>query len=235
MTIQMAKSLPQTWADDTDPFTAQAIEYYCIPEIIGFKIYFFDDAVANHCTRLLFKLEYLGTYAKAQVDVPDDVLYKTSLNKVYVYEEIAHSLTNTVRTHYQLDDEQYEAFFSYAYDYIYTTGEANVTKHEQNKAAIASAPVIGYTSEYGFMLNDGPSNTDFEMASHKLPGIKQKMPECPDLKCGVKESDWTLRGMIMHLNDSHKWTREKIADWLDELHDAGKINIEFEPWEANDE
>lgn len=34
-----------------------------------------------------------------------------------------------------------------------------------------------------------------------------------------------LGSMIMHLNDGHKWTRERIADWLDELHDSGVVNI----------
>ena len=34
-----------------------------------------------------------------------------------------------------------------------------------------------------------------------------------------------LGSMVMHLNDGHKWTRERIADWLDELHDSGVVNI----------
>ena len=34
-----------------------------------------------------------------------------------------------------------------------------------------------------------------------------------------------LGPMVMHLNDGHKWTRERIADWLDELHDSGVVNI----------
>lgn len=41
----------------------------------------------------------------------------------------------------------------------------------------------------------------------------------------LKDSVWSL---IQHLNDFHKeWTRERIADWLDELHDTGQVNIEF--------
>lgn len=40
----------------------------------------------------------------------------------------------------------------------------------------------------------------------------------------------SLWNFIQHLNDKHKMSREKIADWLDELHDSGKINLEFEPW-----
>lgn len=34
-----------------------------------------------------------------------------------------------------------------------------------------------------------------------------------------------LGSMIIHLNDGHRWSREKIADWLDELHDSGVVNL----------
>ena len=34
--------------------------------------------------------------------------------------------------------------------------------------------------------------------------------------------------IIIHLNDKVHWTREQIADWLDELADSGQINIDFE-------
>ena len=34
-----------------------------------------------------------------------------------------------------------------------------------------------------------------------------------------------LSRVIIHLNDSHYWSREKIADWLDEMHDKGIVDL----------
>lgn len=41
-----------------------------------------------------------------------------------------------------------------------------------------------------------------------------------DEGCGWEDSVWS---MIPHLNDDHKWSRERIADWLDTL----DIDLEF--------
>lgn len=37
-------------------------------------------------------------------------------------------------------------------------------------------------------------------------------PRCDCPACGDRNSI-----MIQHLNDDHRWTRERIADWLDQL------------------
>lgn len=63
----------------------------------------------------------------------------------------------------------------------------------------------------------------------KLPGVNTKV-QCPcDVeKClykGLKGA--TVYRIVQHLNDSIKWSREKIADWLDDLADRGEINIDF--------
>lgn len=36
----------------------------------------------------------------------------------------------------------------------------------------------------------------------------------PDEGCGGDDDIWSL---VVHLNDFHKWSREKVADWLDTL------------------
>lgn len=105
-------------------------------------------------------------------------------------------------------------------------------------------------ADYGSYSSPG---TDYSARSHSLPGIHSKLNypcECNsnggimmewDQKAGkwkivddniLKVQATTKTGsvhqIIMHLNDSHKWPREKIADWLDAEHDAGRINIEFD-------
>jgi len=37
----------------------------------------------------------------------------------------------------------------------------------------------------------------------------------------------SLRDTIMILNDTYEWSREKIADWLDNLHESGRLDLSF--------
>lgn len=64
----------------------------------------------------------------------------------------------------------------------------------------------------------------------KLPGMHERVT-CPVDICVTEHyTETTLYTLVQHLNDTHNWTRERIADWLDEQADAGKINIDFQPW-----
>lgn len=79
----------------------------------------------------------------------------------------------------------------------------------------------------GFGFINGKS---VDMLSYKLPAIDTIVPyPCKkDCACGYVEKSGSLREIIMHLNDLDKWSREAIADWIDELHDKGLINAEFQ-------
>ena len=85
-------------------------------------------------------------------------------------------------------------------------------------------------------------NQEFSQASRNLPGVNTivKYPcNCPGPDVLIPKygainlskpypKKGKIWGIVQHLNDSHKWTREKIADWLDELHDSGQVNLEFD-------
>lgn len=66
-------------------------------------------------------------------------------------------------------------------------------------------------------------SNDFSMAAKNLPGVDEIVKECPGCKeNGLGESGYDntrLYNLIMHLNDSHKWSREKIADWIESYFD----------------
>lgn len=49
--------------------------------------------------------------------------------------------------------------------------------------------------------------------SYELPGIRDRAVH------PITGFTHPLRNIIMNLNDSYKWTREQIADWLDEISD----------------
>ncbi len=79
------------------------------------------------------------------------------------------------------------------------------------------------------------SKLSVEIMATALPGARV-MVERP---CGCAFSEQEMLFMVViHLNDTHNdsfnltgWPREKIADWIDKLHDDGVINAEFSPWE----
>lgn len=57
-------------------------------------------------------------------------------------------------------------------------------------------------------------SNEISVVSRSLPGVNQNV-NCP-CECGQNESVWTI---VQHLNDSVRWSRGKIADWLDDLQD----------------
>ena len=50
-----------------------------------------------------------------------------------------------------------------------------------------------------------------------LPALNQIHHSCPDKECEFSRLPRDLTDTIIHLNDIHKWPRERIADWLDTL------------------
>lgn len=84
------------------------------------------------------------------------------------------------------------------------------------------------------------SRSELDKYAHTLPGVNDTI-FCPEWKPkpdgSYTHDEWELfcRGgqrdlfrVIMHLNDHHRWSREKIADFVQAQHDSGKINVAFE-------
>lgn len=105
-----------------------------------------------------------------------------------------------------------------------------------------TAQKLKYSTEHPPM-KVGVATTDnhvSEMARH-LPGVMTKVE--PPKWCktniakgadGCGSAPQAVYYLVQHLNDYHKLSREVIADWIDELHDAGKMNAEFKPWGEED-
>lgn len=58
-----------------------------------------------------------------------------------------------------------------------------------------------------------PANTGGAAVRDKLSKLLdlEQRSKCPDCTYSFK-----LYRLVVHLNDTHKWTRERIADWLEE-------------------
>lgn len=82
---------------------------------------------------------------------------------------------------------------------------------------------------HAIIIKNSINNSDSIIAkkARNLPAINERVYLPCQCKTGVKQH---LESVVIHLNDYHQWTREKIADWIDELHDNGVINAEFDPW-----
>ena len=52
-----------------------------------------------------------------------------------------------------------------------------------------------------------------EEVSVSCPTKSDEVSYCGDPDCSMSD-------MVMHLNDTHRWTREKIADWLEPIEEA---------------
>lgn len=65
---------------------------------------------------------------------------------------------------------------------------------------------------------------ELETAARGLPAVGVELADAP---CQCPIGAISLMDAIMHLNDHHEWSRERIADWLDELHDSGLVDLEF--------
>lgn len=56
-----------------------------------------------------------------------------------------------------------------------------------------------------------------ELAKH-VRGLTEYRGTCPaDCSLAVNPPDAMLYTLIIHLNDVHRWSRERIADWMDTL------------------
>jgi hypothetical protein len=72
------------------------------------------------------------------------------------------------------------------------------------------------------------SGTSIAALATKLPGMEH-VTTCPVCeKDSLLPYNDTLYMLIQHINDLHNWSREEIADWLDNLHDDGIVDLSFE-------
>jgi len=78
------------------------------------------------------------------------------------------------------------------------------------------------------------SGATWEMLSQQFPILK-----IGQLRCPVCQSwNTNVGSVIMHLNDHHRWTRERIADWIeaefehDKLAPAAARELDSEPAEV---
>src|SRR5690606_12339199 len=82
---------------------------------------------------------------------------------------------------------------------------------------------IGWKQSYE---NQSAASTP-SLKSRQLPAASKTFSESMCDCEAASHYNYTLRDKIIHWNDKHNFSRDAIADFLDELHDKGIIDIEF--------
>ena len=70
------------------------------------------------------------------------------------------------------------------------------------------------------------NSTEMEREAAKLPNINAYA------RHPVTSTLAPLWVIVTNLNDHHKWSRDQIADWLDDLNDEGVVDLSFKEKES---
>lgn len=155
--------------------------------------------------------------------VPDLASLKYVYRVSYAYNSRGHILDIPV------DMDIHESFLkdSLVKKFVSMAVESSNPKHEESFRYYLGQEITRQLSS----IKKNPY-TEISMAATKLPGMGVMME--PPCDCSWLRGAKPLMENVIHLNDFHGWSREKIADWIDELHEAGTINAEFQPWDEGE-
>lgn len=83
------------------------------------------------------------------------------------------------------------------------------------EACVLGAAALAWYGELGDEGTRAKAIEAFPVLTRPWPG------ECPVFGCVDKRGDgillFTLEQVLIHLNDHHRWSRERIADWVERL------------------
>lgn len=99
-------------------------------------------------------------------------------------------------------------------DAIRKDGYKQITGHYVIYANVSNNEIIGACALGQAALNLQVEPASLQMYIDKL--TKDSIPTCPEGHDGAIVY-YSLGSMIVHLNDIHEWTLDKIADWVDSI------------------
>jgi hypothetical protein len=88
-----------------------------------------------------------------------------------------------------------------------------VIDNNQVRINITAACALGAAV---LVVENNYSNVSWVTTSMRWPWIGKVMCRCPEISCTEDERNYPIPtdAMIAHLNDDHRWTRERIAEWV---------------------
>jgi hypothetical protein len=134
-----------------------------------------------------------------------------------------------------IEDEEY-------YEVLLILTDKMISEVIKNKAQIIKMNnLYDKTPKANFKLNDSVGALSMgrnapgvmDLLPEQTRNAKMSCPECvkkatPDYHPGLIYEIHPLMEVIIHLNDIHHWERERTAEWLDDLHAKGILDLTIE-------
>jgi hypothetical protein len=244
--VVVPKPIGFSWLDEVKTEVSFEMESEIVTvEVPDIKCVTAIHSPHNNQTRYVVDYYYKGLSRSSSVYCADEVMYSFDASEHfdYIHDLIYRSIGNEVK----LDDNAWKPWHGHSAKQlgsyagmpdkiIYANTSANLSSGTH---AIGGAiDVYSYGNKPAKPVIPKINGKPISLVADELPCMNQTVPHPPQILSksiceninGEPLSD-KLKSMVIHLNDTHRWTREQIADWIDELHDNGLINAEFEPWE----
>lgn len=206
------------------------MKYMLIPEFNAIDLWVGKDAMNPS-----------ATLNSKKIEVPDNITVQksnlySSLDISFQYAGKSYCLKVSEEMIHSVGIDYIRMYVENVYDDIHPKA---VDYTVSQIKSIMGSPVEEYKDYSISSYSVDKQENEVAKASRSLPGMLT-LVETPDADCaricaqGWGRNELSLWRMIQHLNDGHQWTRERIADWIDELHDSGVINAEFSQWNEGD-
>lgn len=165
---------------------------------------------------LRLKYDYSGPYICAS-----ELELESKYNTEDIYEYLSYTFCSRIMDHHKIDMDVRK----YVYD--------DLRKVFFPSTSMSITELIANKDDHYYKTGETPESfVDVSTVSKKLPGMNYICSS--PCSCSYTKGGFRLWNTIQHLNDKHaEWTRERIADWLDELADTGKVNLDFDPWKED--
>lgn len=189
-----------------EPVALEALAYH---DDYSFEVVSKKHTISD--LRLYAEENFLHETQKFTVCWKHDGEVKSIILEEYIFSLDDALLTNLNSMCYHLaerilkENSNYpDALFSYFYDNLKAIVDKGISK-----ATNMSWPAV--------------KMPDVSTMARGLPGMQVEVYS----PCFHFVEKQRLYNLIQHLNDKHKWKREKIADWLDKLMDVDGIDLTF--------
>ncbi len=119
---------------------------------------------------------------------------------------------------------------------MYANGYADIQGYLNTELLQGYSTILssGFGASYG-SPNSGSILTTLIAICPGLANIKRPCPDCKNVP-GYDDRPTELCYLIQHLNDSHMWSRTKIAEWLDIIAlDDPNVDLTIKPKEKNEQ
>lgn len=209
-------------AEDFDKYADKPMEYIVQPLPHDAIVFVTADSI-HYCNEYTLQFRFDGKKYWYKRAVAWSALDSSSAD--HVISMVIKDLYHTAVSHLKLDKDQAGMLESSLHSIKHGGGTVqdldikfSIASHHEPKPATPAASINGKAvGDWAAALPGVQTYVDYPC--HCMDGLIKAT--------GKPVAKKTLSSVIIHLNDICKWSRDQIADWIDELADRGEINVDF--------